>query len=272
MTVDLFLPEMPGSEKLSVSVYCHGFKGFKDWGFVPHIHEFLVTENRALLTFNHSHNGVDKKDFDALDLFAENTIGQELRDMESIARWIQEEATDTYHLHPEKIDWIGHSRGGGNVWVFASLFPQYVRKLVSWSAVSDYSHLFRGIDLSDWEKQGVTHIRNSRTGQDMPMKWMIYEEFISKKDSYNIIDAARKMDKPALLVHGTNDEAVPIQHAEKLADACNHAIFIKSEGQDHTFGTKHPMQSLAEASEAFWFVLDNTLEFLEEEAEDQLIN
>jgi hypothetical protein len=31
------------------------------------------------------------------------------------------------------------------------------------------------------------------------------------------------------------------------------------------------MVSLVEATEAFWLVLDNTLEFLEEEAEDQII-
>jgi len=271
LAVDLFLPEMPGSEKLSVSIYCHGFKGFKDWGFVPHIHEFMVTENRALLTFNYSHNGVDKRDFDALDLFAENTIGQELRDMESIARWIQEEATETYHLHPEKLDWIGHSRGGGNVWVFSALFPQYVRKIVTWASINNYEHLFRDIDKQKWEADGITHIKNARTQQDMPMNWMIYEEFESNREMYDIVKAAQKLDKPALIIHGTNDPAVPISQAEKLAESCMHAIFIKVPNQDHTFGTAHPMKSLEVANHAFWLVLDNTLEFLEEEAEDQII-
>ena len=68
LAVDLFLPEIPGTEKLSTLVYCHGFKGFKDWGFVPHIEQFLVTENLALITFNYSHNGVIAKDFDDLDV------------------------------------------------------------------------------------------------------------------------------------------------------------------------------------------------------------
>ena len=271
LTVDLFLPEMPGSEKLSVSIYCHGFKGFKDWGFVPHIHEFMVTENRALLTFNYSHNGVDKRDFDALDLFAANTIGQELRDMESIARWIQEEATETYHLHPEKLDWIGHSRGGGNVWVFSALFPQYVRKIVTWASINNYEHLFRDIDKEKWKADGITHITNARTQQEMPMNWMIYEEFESNRELYDIVKSAQKLDKPALIIHGSNDSAVPILQAEKLAESCMHAIFIKVPNQDHTFGTFHPMKSLEQASHAFWLVLDNTLEFLEEEAEDQII-
>ncbi len=271
MAVDLFLPEMPGPEKLSVSIFCHGFKGFKNWGFVPHIHEFLVTENRALLTFNHSHNGVDQRDFDSLDMFAENTIGQELRDLESIARWIQEEATDAYHLHPEKLDWIGHSRGGGNVWVFSALFPQYVRKIVSWSSIHTYESLFNSIDKDAWQKNGITYITNTRTHQEMPMKWLIYEEYLAHKVSYDIIIAARKLDKPALIIHGTDDQSVPFSSAEKLAEACKHAIFIKVDNQGHTFGAQHPMVSLVEATEAFWLVLDNTLEFLEEEAEDQII-
>ncbi len=272
MAVDLFLPEMPGSEKLSVSIFCHGFKGFKDWGFIPHIHDFLVTENRALICFNYSHNGVDKRDFDDLDLFAENTIGQELRDMESLARWIQEEATEAYQLHPEKLDWIGHSRGGGNVWIFSSLFPQYVRKIVSWAGISNYHDLFRNLDLKTWQEEGIAYIENARTQQKMPLKWMIYEELQKNKTAYNILNAAHKMEKPALIIHGTKDESVSIDNAHKLAEACNHAIIIQVENQGHTFGVTHPMTSLAEANEAFWLVLDNTLEFLEEEAEDQLIS
>ena len=121
MAVDLFLPEIPGTEKLSTLVYCHGFKGFKDWGFVPHLNQFLVTENLALITFNHSHNGVNTRDFDDLDSFADNSVGQELRDLESLALWIVNEGKELYNFDPENINWLGHSRGGGNVILFTKL-------------------------------------------------------------------------------------------------------------------------------------------------------
>jgi uncharacterized protein len=271
MAVDLFLPEMPGSQKLSISVYCHGFKGFKNWGFIPHIHEFLVTENRAFLSFDHSHNGVFRRDFDRLDLFSENTIGLELRDMESIAQWIQEVASKEYHIDPEKIDWIGHSRGGANVWVFASLFPQYVRKLVTWAAIDSYELLFKNFDLERWKIQGLVTVENSRTKQEMPLKYSLYQEFVDHEDEYNVIHAAQKNDKSALIIHGENDPTVPLDCALRLAEACQHAILMTVPNQDHTFGISHPMTSLADATTDFWMVLDNTLEFLEEEAEDHII-
>lgn len=265
LAVDLFLPEITGSYPLDVTVYCHGFKGFKDWGFVPHIHEYLVTENRALITFNYSHNGVYRRDFDRLDLFSENTIGQELRDMESVAKWIGEEGKEIYNLHPEHIDWIGHSRGGGNVWVFSALHPEYVRKMVTWASIHDYEQLFSKLDKKFWQESGIVEIENARTKQQMPLKWMIYEEFLHHKEEYDILGAARSCGKSAMIIHGQNDVSVPINSASKLAEACQHAIYIPIENQDHTFGCSHPMLSLAEATDDFWIVLDNTLEFLEEE-------
>jgi len=268
MSVDLFLPEITGSEKLSVALFCHGFKGFKNWGFIPHIHEFLVTENRALITFNYSHNGVHQKDFDRLDLFSENTIGLELRDMESIALWIQEEASKEFHLDSEKLDWIGHSRGGANVWLFASRCPQYVRKIVTWSAVDNYEHLFKNINIQEWKESGLIYIQNTRTKQEMPLKYSLYQEYKEHQDEYNIIHAARKLDKPALIVHGENDDIVNVQSAINLSEACQHAIIMIIPNQDHTYGIQHPMKSLEEANKDFWILLDNTLEFLDEEAED----
>ena len=56
MAVDLFLPPTEGPHP--VLVYCHGFKGFKQWGHVPFIHEYFATGEYAVIAFNHSHNGV----------------------------------------------------------------------------------------------------------------------------------------------------------------------------------------------------------------------
>jgi len=44
-------------------VYVHGFKGFKDWGFVPYIGETFASKGFAFLTFNFSHNGIESNPF-----------------------------------------------------------------------------------------------------------------------------------------------------------------------------------------------------------------
>lgn len=269
MTVDLFLPEMaPIGEKIPVTVFCHGFMGFKDWGFIPHLHDYLVTEKRALITFNHSHNGVDKTDFDQLEMFAQNSVGQELRDLESVARWIGSEEGESYHLHPEKIDWIGHSRGGGNVLVFSHIFPDWVRSMVIWAAIDNYEHLFKSISIEQWKKDERVFIHNARTKQDMPLDVSMLKEYEQNKSRYSILEAARKTDKPLLVIHGKADESVPYSAAENIANACQHAVLLLLSNQGHTFGVQHPLVHLGKASIEFWEVLENTKEFLEDSLED----
>ncbi len=248
-------------------MYCHGFKGFKDWGFVPHLHDFFVTEDHAFLTFNHSHNGVINRDFDDLDSFAINSVSQELRDLESIAFWLVNEGCELYSLHPEKISWLGHSRGGGNVLVFASKFPEYVDKVVTWAALADYSYLFRTINLEQWRDSQIIYINNIRTQQKMPLNFSIYQDYQEHVSDFNIVNAIQKINKPVLIIHGKNDESVPFEHAEKLFQACSHSVLIPVEKAGHTFGCAHPMKDLSEAPDYFWTVLDNTLEFISEDIE-----
>jgi hypothetical protein len=60
-------------------IFCHGFKGFKDWGCWQMIADYFVENGFAFLKFNFSHNGLgleDSADFDALDKFSINTLGK----------------------------------------------------------------------------------------------------------------------------------------------------------------------------------------------------
>jgi hypothetical protein len=268
MAVDLFLPELEGSQKLTVNIYSHGFKGFKDWGFVPHLHEFFVSEDCAFITYNYSHNGVRKVDFDELDKFAENTITQEIRDMESLAFWIANEGSELYNLHPEKLNWIGHSRGGANTIIFADLYPHYCQKIVTWSAINNYSSLFANLDKDIWKTANTLFIKNSRTNQEMPLNYSIWDDYINNETKYNVELAASRLTVPWLIVHGKLDEVVPFEQALSLYNACNHSVLITVDEANHTFGNQHPMLNLGLAPEYFWIMMDNTRDFLDEEIEE----
>jgi pimeloyl-ACP methyl ester carboxylesterase len=265
LAVDLFLPEIQGTEKLDLIVYCHGFKGFKDWGFAPHLNEFLVTENSALLTFNHSHNGVIHRDFDDLESFANNTVGQELRDLESLAQWIVQDGASEYGFNTKHINWLGHSRGGANVVLFAHLFPEFVNKIVTWAAIDSYELICRNLDLKLWQENGVIYIDNARTKQQMPMNFFIWEEYQQHKERYNVIAAAQSLTKPWLIIHGTADESVPFTAAENLYQACAHSILYPVKNASHTFGVSHPLLGLQEVNEDFWLMMDETLAFFEDQ-------
>ena len=77
------------AEKLPLLIFCHGFKGFKDWGGFPYMFGELAEKNIFCVSFNFSYNGVgesgeDLLNFTRLNLFAENTFSRELNDLASI--------------------------------------------------------------------------------------------------------------------------------------------------------------------------------------------
>ena len=59
---------MENINKKKCIIYIHGFKGFKDWGFVPYLGEFLSSHGFLLITFNFSHNGIGEKPLEFTEL------------------------------------------------------------------------------------------------------------------------------------------------------------------------------------------------------------
>jgi pimeloyl-ACP methyl ester carboxylesterase len=263
MAVDLFLP--PSEGPCPVLVYCHGFKGFKQWGHVPHLHEYFATGEYAVITFNHSHNGVigDADRFDALDLFAVNTVSKELNDLESLGKWIRENGK-ALGLDVERVSWLGHSRGGANVILFASRCQDYVEKVIAWSPIPSYQWLFESFNPEIWKKNRTVYTTNARTNQEMPLDYSIWENLMAHEEEFDILEAARGLGRPLLIVHGESDDAVPCALSEPIYDACIHSIRMTVPKADHTYGMKHPCSGIQDFTQELWHALDNTLSFLEE--------
>jgi pimeloyl-ACP methyl ester carboxylesterase len=263
MAVDLFLPPTPGPHP--VLVYCHGFKGFKQWGHVPYIHEYFATGEYAVITFNHSHNGVvgDGDTFDALDLFAINTVSKEQNDLESLGKWIRENGKDL-DLNVERISWLGHSRGGANVIVFAARCQDYVEKVIAWSPIPSYQFLFESYNKSAWKEKRTVFTPNARTQQQMPLDYSIWENLLAHEEEFDVLEAARSIGRPLLIVHGEADPIVPAALSEPLYEACLHSLRMTVPKADHTYGMSHPCNGMEDFSKELWVALDNTLSFLEE--------
>ena len=67
-------------------IYVHGFKGFKDWGFIPYVGDYFSTRGFFVITFNFSHNGVGESltEFNELEKFAKNTVSLEVEELTEI--------------------------------------------------------------------------------------------------------------------------------------------------------------------------------------------
>ena len=61
------------AEQKGLILFCHGFKGFKDWGSWSTVATYFAENGLAFLKFNFSHSGVgldDSDSFTALEKFA----------------------------------------------------------------------------------------------------------------------------------------------------------------------------------------------------------
>ena len=219
-------------------VICHGFKGFAHFSFFPHLAEKLAEAGYRAVTFDFSGSGVgeDRETFTNRDAFTHNTYLQELDDLDAVvgeAR-VRDWIDDGYGL-------FGHSRGGGIAILQAARDPS-VRTLVTWAAISSTNRWAPEL-VADWRQSGYTPITNARTGDVIPLSIEILhevEEFGESK--LNIASAAADIDVPWLIVHGTDDESVPMGEAERLSSlAGRKSEILLLEGVNHSFGGKHPL-------------------------------
>lgn len=246
---DLHTPD--GNEReqpLPLILFLHGFKGFKDWGAFPDACATLSSAGFAVLAMNFSLNGVGESmtDFDELDLFARETLSQDLDDVGSILKALENDEITTSGTPPldtSEIGIVGHSRGGHTAVAAAAEYLK-VECLVTWSAVADYNARWSDQMIRDWREHGVTRIKNGRTGQMMPVKKIVYEDALANADRLMAVRRVRELSLPALFIHSKGDGAVSYKEAEKLFNHCpsEHKELKLMSDSGHTFDTSHPFE------------------------------
>ncbi|MEL6673124.1 MAG: alpha/beta hydrolase [Bacteroidota bacterium] len=229
-------------DKQACIVYVHGFKGFKDWGFVPFVAQQFVEAGFSFLTFNFSHNGIGSQPetFTELDKFAQNTFSLEVAETLEIIQLLTHTDFFGRDLH-HGLGLLGHSRGGG-IAILAGQRAAGVKAVGTWASVSTFDRYSKE-DKAAWRKDGFKTVLNSRTKQEFQLGVELLEDVEKNaKTSLNIQAAAGNLGKPLLLVHGQNDETVPYFEAEHLniyADpGMTRMRLIPQTG--HTLGAAHP--------------------------------
>lgn len=233
---DVRLPEGPPPR--SAIVVVHGFKGFKDWGFFPHVCERLAGSGHAVVSFNLSHNGVgeDFLEFTELDRFGANTLSLELDDILFMVD--QTLAGNVLPSRPRTVGLLGHSRGGGQT-VLAAAADDRIEAIATWAAVADFDRWSQEAK-EEWRADGRIWVMNSRTGQQMPLDVGLLEDFEAHRERLDIGAAAEVLDVPWLIVHGRNDETVSVEEGRALARAARQGRLVLVDGAGHTFEARHP--------------------------------
>jgi pimeloyl-ACP methyl ester carboxylesterase len=251
-------------QKKPVVIFCHGYKGYKDWGVFDKMGSSFVNEELFLVKFNFSHNGgtpSEPIDFPDLEAFGNNNFVKELDDLESILDWLESNADFSDEIDLNNISLIGHSRGGGIITLKASEDSR-IQKIISWASVSDYEARFPvGEVLDYWKKEGVAYIENARTKQQMPHYFQFYNNFIENKERLNIQLAAERLQIPHLIIHGTEDPTVSLEEAKRLHKWSEKSELFLIENADHGFGAKQPWTEDFLPKD-FVVVLEKTISFI----------
>ena len=255
-----------------VVLFNHGFKGFKDWGNWDQVAENFANAGYVFIKFNQSRGGInfpDMQDLADLEAFSTNTIGSELNNMEQMIQWISSNNMLPLDLIDDsKIHLMGHSRGGASVLVAASKSPQ-VKSVICWAAVSDWDSHFQKLNIEKWKEDGISYVLNSRTNQELPLKYEIYEEYKSHRDDYSIEGATKSLDIPIFLVHGTEDETVLFNQALSIKGWGKNVELYLIPNANHVFGAKHPWDK-NELPNQLKKVVDITIDFISRQAALQL--
>ena len=239
-------------------LFIHGFKGFKDWGAHHLTAAFFAARGYRYFKFNLSHSGVtdtQPREVTDLEAFASNTISMELRDVDTVLNYI----AHTYPLNPVYL--IGHSRGGALA-ILKAANDDRVKKVITWSAIADFSALWKKEQEEEWLTEGRIFVENARTKEKMPLNKTLLEDFNAHKDEFDILQAASKVKIPWLILHGDDDVNVKFNVAQQLAQAQPEAKLQKIQGANHVFGASHPYTG-QDLPDHLQEVCDKTLAFLQ---------
>lgn len=225
-------------------VFCHGYKGFKDWGAWDLVAEAFSNAGFFFVKFNFSHNGGTMElpiDFPDLEAFAENNYSKELEDLgDIIDLFFSKDNPCASDIRSSQLILIGHSRGGGIASIKASEDDR-ITQLITWASVSDFGNRMGSEqEITDWKKEGVKYVINGRTKQQMPHNYQFYTDFKRNENRLHIKSAVNRIQIPHLIVHATDDPSVNYKEAEFLKIWNPKSALVPIKDSDHVFGSSHP--------------------------------
>jgi len=225
-------------------IIINGHNGFYNYGMFPYIQQKLFENGISSYSFNFSHGGIigEADFFEDLEKYERNCMRLETEDLLSILHNLKDFKTHS------KVFLFAHSLGGVPAIFGAMQAIEEKIKIAGIILVSTVKTLnfWPPEMLKEWATSGVYFKKNNRTKQELPQGFEFLQEVLKSDKIWNVKQAIQLLNIPIFLIHGENDEAVPIEHAETLfswikesnPDARLHII----PNATHTFNTRHPFE------------------------------
>ncbi|MBO6516529.1 MAG: prolyl oligopeptidase family serine peptidase [Bacteroidia bacterium] len=242
LVISLDVTFNPNARKAPIAVFCHGFKGFKDWGAWNLVAESMAQSGIFFVKLNFSHNGVlstDLSDIKDAQCFGQNTISKELDDLGKVIDWLVDDNEEYRHyFDAENITLIGHSRGAATT-VLQTIEDDRIQRVITWAGAFNLSKYASLEDDKVWQERGYTEVKNGRTGDIYPIDYGFKRDLDQNAERFDLQKNIAMLDQPFLLIHGQDDEVAPLSNSKKINQVVKHSLFLEVEG-NHTFGASHP--------------------------------
>lgn len=143
-------------------------------------------------------------------------------------------AFDLMRKEVDTLSLTGSSMGGAVVVLFAGS-EKRIRRVVGIATVGRPMEVLKNIDphfqtessfqrsIERWKQKGHFDIAGHRIGFD----------FVESAQGVDVLAAARSIDCPVLLIHGKNDDVVPLSQAVELKSAAKQCDLVVLEEGDH---------------------------------------
>ena len=219
-----------------IIIMCHGFSTSKDGRTFVRLEENLNEQGISTFRFDFFGHGESE------GKFAEITTSEAIDDILQAIKFVRQ-------FGHRKIGLVGSSFGGMASIIAASRSDDlYILALKS--PLSDYksmAHARRSEqELKDWKKKGFIEL-NSANEDRQRLNYSFYED----AENVKTYEAARKIKIPALIVHGDEDETVPIAQSQKTARLIKDCRLEIIQGCDHVYSNPDHFERLLDLISEF---------------------
>lgn len=219
------MAHLPEREKTPAVILLHGFTGTK---LEPH--RFFLKVSRQLEAI-----GIASFRFDFLgsgesdDNFEEMTLLKELDQANTILDYVKSHPV----IDENRITVLGFSMGGLVASLLAGDRSEEIEKLILLAPAGNMAEAAEEMERSE-------PFIESKNAFDIGGNLISYD-FINELKTVEVWERASSFKNPVLLIHGTKDQAVPIEESHSFVEKSyqGQSKLVEIEGADHTFNSFH---------------------------------